>query len=264
MRVVLAFLLTAALLSGETFKLYLKDGGYHAVREYQVQGDRVRYFSTERGDWEEIPQDLVDLAKTERERKARNEQSATSARAQDEEDKAEREQRREIESIPMETGAYYKEGGQMKALKMADYQVITDKKRRALAALSPVPVIPGKAAVVIKGERSDFDVHEERPDFFLRLEKEERFGIITLTPKKGARLVENISIIPVAKQSVEQRKQMDTFEQQLASGLYRVWPQNSLAPGEYALVEFQDNGDGDPNEVQLLVWDFAIKRGAQK
>ena len=262
MRLLLAFLLTAVVLFADTFKLYLKDGGYHVVREYQVQQDRIRYFSTERGDWEEIPADLVDLTKTERERKARSEQAVTSARAQDEEDKAEREQRREISSIPMEAGAYYKVSGEIKALKVADYQVITDKKRRALQAVSPIPLIAGKASVVIKGEHATFDVREERPDFFLRLEKQERFGIVTLTPKKGMRVVEDISIIPVSKEGVEQRKQMDTFEQELASGLYRVWPQKTLSPGEYALVEFSD--EADPNEVRLLVWDFAIRSGAQK
>ena len=26
-------------------KLYLKDGGYHIVREYQVQSDRVHFYS---------------------------------------------------------------------------------------------------------------------------------------------------------------------------------------------------------------------------
>ena len=41
-------------------KLILKDGSFHLVREYQVQGDRVRYYSTERSQWEEIPAALVD------------------------------------------------------------------------------------------------------------------------------------------------------------------------------------------------------------
>ena len=227
------------------------------VREYQVQQDRIRYYSTERGDWEEIPVELVDLVKTEKERKSKDEQVAASAREQDEEDKAQREQRREVASIPMETGAYYKQAEQIKALTMAEYQVITSKKRKTLQVLSPIPLVPGKASVVIKGEHSDFSVTEERPDFFMRLEKQERFGILILTPKKGLRVVENISIIPVAKESVEQPKQIDTFQQELASGLYRIWPQKTLAPGEYALVEFSDNED--PNDIGLLIWDFAIK-----
>ena len=42
-----------------TQRLYLKDGTYHMVREYKVQKDRVSYYSTERGDWEELPLELI-------------------------------------------------------------------------------------------------------------------------------------------------------------------------------------------------------------
>ena len=38
----------------------LKDGSFQLVREYAVQGDRVRYYSLDRSQWEEIPSDLVD------------------------------------------------------------------------------------------------------------------------------------------------------------------------------------------------------------
>lgn len=260
-RVILLLLLTAAVLLGETFKLYLKDGSYHSVREFQVQADRVRYYSTERGEWEEIPLELVDLTKTERERKAVAERQSTTARGEEEEEKAEREQRREIASIPLEAGAYYQGAGKMAVVPAADYQIITDKKRRLLQMASPVPLIPGKASVVIKGERAKFSVNEARPSFYLRLEKEERFGIVRLTPKKDARVVENISIIPVAKQAMEERKQMDTFEQELANGLYRVWPEKALTPGEYALIEFSDANETD--DVRLLVWDFAYQPGTR-
>jgi hypothetical protein len=41
-------------------RLILKDGSYQIVREYQVAGDRVRYLSQERGEWEEMPSVLVD------------------------------------------------------------------------------------------------------------------------------------------------------------------------------------------------------------
>ena len=65
--------------------------------------------------------------------------------------------------------------------------------------------------------------------------------------------MENISVVPVANQSVEEQKEVPTFEQQMAAGLFKVWPEKSLSPGEYAVVEFTQG------EVSLMVWDFAYQ-----
>ena len=75
----LAFLAFATIAWAANIKLYLKDGGYHIVREYKVEKDRVRFYSIERGDWEEMPLDLIDLKRTETEaaeRKAELEKDA--------------------------------------------------------------------------------------------------------------------------------------------------------------------------------------------
>jgi hypothetical protein len=260
-RIIALFLLTAALAFASTFKLYMKDGDVHLVREYTVQGDRVRYYSTERGEWEEIPLALCDLKKTELERKRTDEDLQKQAKLADDEEKVERAQRKEIERIPMNPGAYYVQKEQVRNLEYAESMLVKSKKRQTLQKITPIPVVAGKATLQIKGERATFVVTESEPEFYIRLEREDRFGIVELTPtKKGTRIVENVDIAPVTNETFENPKQIPTFQKELMSGLYKVWPEKPLTPGEYAVVEFSSTA----GDVEMRIWDFAYQPGAAK
>ena len=71
-------------------RLILKDGSYQMVTRYEVKGDRVRYKSAERDEWEELPSSLVDWPATEKYEKDRATSAIPEAKALDKETDAER------------------------------------------------------------------------------------------------------------------------------------------------------------------------------
>jgi hypothetical protein len=249
---VFVFTLVVPTLNAANVKLYLKDGGFQLVREYKVDGDRVKYYSAERSDWEEIPAELVDLKRTNAEASARKETLDKQAQELADEAAAAHEARQEILKIPRDPGVYRLEDDKLRIFNAADCTVHNSKGRNVLKAL--VPVISGKATLDTPGEHSQNVVKESSPEFFLQLSEFENFGMIKLTPGKGIRNVEQISIIPVAKEMEETRTRVETFTKQLSdNGLYKIWPQDPLPPGEYAIVEYTEG------KVNIQVWDFRIE-----
>ncbi|HEY3440952.1 MAG TPA: hypothetical protein VGK29_09380 [Paludibaculum sp.] len=252
MRVALAILLFAALAFADNFKLYLKDGTNHLVREYKVVEDRVVYYSIERSDFEELPLDLVDLKKTESERKVRGEEEKKNAAFDDAEEKFEREVAREIARVPQDSGVYFVHEGKMNALKVAEVKSITDKRRTILKVMSPIPIVAGKAVLELAGDNAEIAVPYERPNFYFRIDSVQRFSIVRMKPRKSGRQVAIWNVEPVTKLVAFDMELVDVFRQQLRDNLYKLWPTQPLSPGEYAVVQYVE-GDG-----QIQVWDFRV------
>jgi hypothetical protein len=249
--IALAILATAAWAAN--VKLYLKDGSYHVVREYQVKPDRVHFYSIERSQWEDMPLDLVDLKRTETEAADRKTQLDADAKSMAEEEKAEREIKKEVSRIPVDAGVYWLSGTETKVLKAAETTVHTNKGRSIMKRLSPIPVVTGKATLEINGANSENVFTDPEQEFFIQLSDPERFGIVKLTVKGKFRVVEDVITMPVTNEIDEQPVLVDILRKQMDGGLYKIWPKEKLAPGEYAVVQFT------AGKLNMQVWDFAIK-----
>lgn len=258
MRAALLFLLLSSAAWAQQFRLYLKDGGWHVVREYQVVEDRVRYYSVERSEWEEIPLELADLKRTEQERRARIEEEKKEAEAADAEEAFERAIARQIARVPVDPGLYYFEGDEVREIKRAGLKSVASRKRTALKILVPVPIVAGKAFLELPGAHAQAAVAGERPELYFRIDWTAPFTLVRVKPKqKGeGRVVGILQTEPMTKMAYFEFETVEIFKQQLRDNLFKVWPAQPLAPGEYALVQYSEGEAADSGEI--LVWDFRV------
>jgi hypothetical protein len=247
----MVILLAGSLLCpGANLKLYMKDGSYQLVRDYQVQADRVRYYSVERGEWEEIPLGLVDLDRTSAEARERQAVIDKEVKVFTAEEQAQRARDEEIMRVPHGPGVYLLEGGQLRPLKQAEAKTVTNKGRAVLKILSPLPVVPGETIVELDGGRSAQTVSTAKPEFYFRLARDERALLFKLVSKRDSRVLQRWNVHPLGKEIVEIQEEVPVFIRQVEDGLIMIWPREELKPGEYAVVEYT------AGERNIQAWDF--------
>jgi hypothetical protein len=253
-RLCIALLILGCALCAANFKLYMTDGSYQLVNEYKVEPDRVRFYSVERSEWEEVPLDMVDLKRTKADAAAKEQQAAKDTRMLTEENEARQALRTEIKRVPQDPGVYWFEGEKTYHLNACESTLHTDKGREIWRRLSPLPTVPGAATLEIKSPHSEHIFSDAAPEFYIQLSDQEGFGIVRVTSKKDIRVVATVTIEAMTKEVQEEWALMDIIQQQLTpDGLYKFWPKTDLAAGEYAVIEYT------PNKMNAQIWDFSIK-----
>ncbi len=254
----LAAIWCAVALYAENTVLILTDGTRIGATEYEITDGRVRYFSRERGQWEILPEAIVDWERTKT-HNTRVQEAADKRSAEERRERvAERRARTELHSVPLEDGVYYLRDQEPVALEQATLEFGKSKKRTVLNVIAPMPVIPGKQTLSVEGLSSAFLTAGEKPVFYLRLEQFARFGIARTKVEEGRnrRIVQQIYTVPKAEDQFEEQDEVEVFRQQLAPLVYKIWPVDPLEPGEYAIVEYT------PGESNLRAWDFSHKPAA--
>jgi hypothetical protein len=260
-------------------KLVLKDGSFQLVRDYQRTGERVRYLSAERGDWEEIPAAMVDWDATAK---------AAAAEQADEDALAKKihaqEQAQRIETVmdvdaslqvatgvflPPGEGMFLIDGKSVKPLEQVGSQIKRDKKQYLKQVLSPIPIIPSKQNVEIPGTRARIRVTNGQAEFYLReappdpdrttpIVKSSRPGesgpeveLLRATVKGNQRQLESIKTL-FGEHLEEKRNTISIQRWEIAPTVFRFTISEPLPPGEYALTEILPDG------MNLFVWDFGV------
>jgi len=260
-------------------KLMLKDGTFQLVRRYERKGERVRYYSVERGAWEEIPTSLVDwdaTAKAEAAEKSEEEAFAKKVHTQEEAQRIVTVMDVDA-SLPVAPGVFLPPGEGMFVidgkhviqLEQAGADVKTDKKQFLKQVLSPIPIVPGKRNVEVPGSRAKVRVSNSNLEFYLReappdpertspIVKSSRPGesgpeveLVRATVKGNKRQLESIKTF-FGEQVQESRKTMSLQRWEVAPTVFRFTLGEPLPPGEYALAEIL------PDAMNLYVWDFGV------
>jgi hypothetical protein len=268
-------------------KLVLKDGNFQLVRTYERNGERVRYFSLERGDWEEIPAAMIDWDATEKARIADEKADAALVKKVQAQ-----EQAQSVIAVvdvdaslpvaqgvflPTGEGMFVVEGKSVTRLEQVGAQTTTDKKRVLEQVISPVPVVPSKRNVDIQGAKAKIRVVPTTgpPEFYLRevapdpdnptaIQQSGRQGItgpevqlVRATVKGNKRRLKAIKSLFGQEIATD----IDTIAIQrweVAQNVYRFTLGEPLPPGEYALAEILPDG------MNVFVWDFGVDGASPK
>lgn len=243
-------------------KLVLKNGTFQIVREYHREGDRVRYFSAERSQWEEIPAAMVDwkaTAKAEAEQEAK--QKALVAKIKASEQAEIRASLNVDTSLEVRSGVFLPDGPGLYAV--ASKRVVamrqdrteshTDKVRSIERIVTGMPLISTKVYIDIPGKHAKTRIDSLDPEFYFRGEhgREARFRLVRADVKGDKRELMAIST------NIAGEKKYDNHEVSLqtwdaARSVYRYTLSQTLRPGEYALVEMLNDGPA------TYVWDFGV------
>ena len=248
-------------------KLMLKDGSFHLVREYAIQGDRVHYYSIERSQWEEIPAALVDWDATKKIEDQESQQDAAIVARVHNQEAARTAEPLDIDAslevapqifLPPGVGLFAFDGKSVLQVPQAETASKLAKGHFLEQVMVPVPIIPTRHSVSIQGEHAKLRLKTSRPEFYMRTAdgRQPDMELIRAKEHGGNRQIENVDELFGEQQASGHTISMQHWE--VANGVHRFTLSQPLPPGEYAIAEIiRDEG------TSLFVWDFGIEEGAQ-
>lgn len=256
-------------------RLILTDGSFESISRYERRGGKVRYFSTERNGWEELPEALIDWPATER-----YAAEAGKTASQKTEDALARaaEERREEEArtpevapgirLPSPDNLYLLDSHRGDPVLVRLVQNGADlNKNTGKNILRGVinPIAGPRQSVELKGPNARVQSHTLSPSIYVAIDDNAGFPIseaakhlriVRCQEKKGNRVVIAIDIAIYGRVKLR-TDDIEVNIENISPLWVRITPKTPLEEGEYALVEFDDKG-----AANQFVWDFGVNPDA--
>ena len=275
--------------AGTTQRLVMKDGSYQKIQKYEMNGDRVRYYSAERYQWEEVPTSMVDWDAT----KKYNDSLANQAAEEEAKQKAEQEAevKNAAESaadartpevaqnlkLPDKSGVFALDPNSAKPqlTELDEHKTDNVQHNTKFILLKKYdPLVNRSETLELPGARSSAQLHAVRPVFFIRPELEDEEGrrqkaakldsgdayqyeILKANRKEKSRLVATIKTNQAEESSVD-KTEVPVYAQLMPGELWiKLEPKQDLAPGEYVILKTLPG-----SRLSSYMWDFGINTGA--
>jgi hypothetical protein len=277
-------------------RLILKDGSYQLVTKYEVKGDRVRYLSAERDDWEELPASLVDWPATDKyERDRAAGQSVPEAAQLDKEIEQEQDRAQAMLPevapglrLPADSGVFLLDSFQGEPQIVEVQQTAGDVNQSTKGNILRGAITGVKQNIELDGAHALVQSHVDVPAIYININIDDapqtpeqlardattpasspqqaqqpavpldRFRIVRTEVKGNKRILGDVKHKVTGKVSEEQHL-VKTTVTRVSGGWLKLTPTESLASGEYALVEMiAEEGTPGKAGMNLYVWDFGV------
>lgn len=245
----------------------LKDGNFQLVRQYQVTGDRVRFYSLDQSDWEEIPASLVDWAATKQAEAAAAQADAALVKKATQQENQRRLMPIEVDAslevspgvfLPPGEGVFVFNNKAMLQLPPAEPTYKTDKKHEVARVLSPIPIVSSRHSVLIAGAHAKIRIRTNQPEFYVRIAPDApplELQLVTAQVHGANREIARIDVLFKMENATTHPLMLQRWD--VAKDVYRFTLGQTLPPGEYALVQVIP-GATDLDQLSLNVWDFGV------
>jgi hypothetical protein len=249
-------------------RLILTDGSYQTVTEWEKIGDRVKYFSAERGEWEELPVTLVDWKATEAWNAERAKSQAEELKQVTEEEIAARKEAQlntplvaEQLRLPAEGGVFLLEevAGKPVLSKLEASKVqVDDEAGKNVLRRTVNPVSGVEQKIELTGKAAKVRVRSVSPSIFVDVDNGEEaiagdlFRMVRLERKKDMRVLARNKVPNRGDPGVKESF-VHTRAEKFSGDWWKMIVLEDLTPGEYAIVSTAAGQDG-------MVWDFGVEK----